>query len=207
MINNLLMRLAGMQMQRILIGSLILGVLYYFTMFNDGSTIKAQIKTVEADIQKEEVTAKASDAAIKEVEQIRTAVAELSEQFKMVSQAMPSEIQMSDMIRAVDTTSRASGVSVKTKEPKPIVNHGYYEEIPLRITMEGNFSEITMFLYYMASQERIMKVNRFMMQVPNVADKNISPGRLFFDGQVVSFKYIGEKEQPVPTPGRKGPRK
>lgn len=207
MINNLLMRLAGMQMQRILIGSLILGVLYYFTMFNDGSTIKAQIKTVEADIQKEEVTAKASDAAIKEVEQIRTAVAELSEQFKMVSQAMPSEIQMSDMIRAVDTTSRASGVSVKTKEPKPIVNHGYYEEIPLRITMEGNFSEITMFLYYMASQERIMKVNRFMMQVPNVADKNISPGRLFFDGQVVSFKYIGENEQPVPTPGRKGPRK
>lgn len=206
MINTLLLRLAGMTMQRVLIGSLILGAIYFFTMYNDGSGIEKQIKTVDEEIKTEEVKAKASDAAIKEVEQIRTAVGELSEQFKMVSQAMPSEIQMSDMIRAVDTTSRASGVSIKTKEPKPITNFGYYEEIPLRITMEGSFSEITMFLYYMASQERIMKVNKFMIMTPNANDKTSTQGRLFFDGQVVSFKYIGEPEKPA-VPARKGPRK
>jgi type IV pilus assembly protein PilO len=190
MINNLLIRLAALTPKQALFFTLILGALYYFMFFNDGSDLQNKITTVQDQITKEEQKATEADAALKEVEQVRATVGALSEQFKTVSQALPSEVQMSDIIRTVDTVSRASGVSIKSKEPRPVVNKDYYEQIPLKITMEGSYSEITMFLYYLASTERIMKVENFSMGNPNPSDK-ISPGRLTFEGQVVSYRFVG----------------
>lgn len=194
MINKILVKLASFNLQKTLIMGCIAAALYYFMGFNDGSTIETQIQATDAEIRTQEAKEKESDAALKEVEQVRAAVGALSDQFKVVGQALPSEIQMSDVIRAVDVTARASGVSVKTKEPKPAINNEYYEEIPLRITLEGSFSEITLFLFYMASQERIMKVKNFSLSLPTGGDRTINR-RLLFDGQVTAYRFIGEKKQ------------
>lgn len=43
MINNLLIRLASLTMQRVLILSLVLAALYFFVGFNDGSSIDTQL--------------------------------------------------------------------------------------------------------------------------------------------------------------------
>lgn len=194
MIDKLLMRLAGLSTQKALIFGAILGAIYFFTMFDSGSAIEEQIQKVQSDIQTQEAKAKESDLAIKEVEKIRASVGALSEQFKVVSQALPSEVQMSDIIRAVDTMAKTSGISIKTKEPRPLIDHSYYEEIPLRITAEGSFAEVTMFLFHMASQERIMKVKSFAVAQPSQQDKS-SLGRLQFEGQVVAYRFvIGKKE-------------
>lgn len=198
MINTILIRLAGLTLKWALIFGVGLGGLYYFMLFNDGSTIEVEIQKVQKEIQEQETKEKESDAALKEVEKIRAEVGALSDQFKMVSQVLPAEVQMQDIIRAVDTTARASGVSIKTKEPRPSVNHGYYEEIPLHISMDGSFAEITMFLFYMASQERIMKVKNFVLSQPQQNEK--SPlGRLLFDGQVVTYRFIVEKVEKKET--------
>lgn len=198
MINTILIRLAGLTLKWALIFGVGLGGLYYFMLFNDGSTIEVQIQKVQKEIQEQETKEKESDAALKEVEKIRAEVGALSDQFKMVSQVLPAEVQMQDIIRAVDTTARASGVSIKTKEPRPSVNHGYYEEIPLHISMDGSFAEITMFLFYMASQERIMKVKNFVLSQPQQNEK-VPLGRLLFDGQVVTYRFIVEKVEKKET--------
>lgn len=192
MINTVLIRLAGLTLKWALIFGLGLGGIYYWLLFNDGSTIDAQIQKVQKEIQEQEVKEKESEAALKEVEKIRAEVGALSDQFKMVSKVLPADVQMQDIIRAVDTTARASGVSIKTKEPRPPVSHGYYEEIPLHITLDGSFAEITMFLFYMASQEQIMKVKNFVLAQPPQSDKAPN-GRLFFDGQVVTYRFVVEK--------------
>lgn len=193
--NNLLLRLAGYSVKKCMIISAVMAFLYYQTMYNDGSKLETQIAAVQENINKEEAKAKEADSALQEVEKIRATVGALSDQFKTVSQALPSEVQMSDIIRTVDTVSRASGVSIKTKEPRPVENKEYYEEIPLKITMEGTYSEITLFLYYLASTERIMKVEDFSMATPGTGEK-VPPGRLLFEGQVVSYRFLGTGSKP-----------
>lgn len=197
MINNILIRLAVMTMQRVAMIGVALAVVYYFTMYNDGSQIEANIQKVQADIQQEEGKAREAEAALKEVERVRAAVGALGEQFRVVSQALPSEVQMADIIRTVDTVSKTAGVSVKSKEPQAVINHEYYEEIPLKISMQGTFSEITMFLYYISSLERVMRVKSFVISVPQAQSSNrgspLSPvGHLSFEGQIESFRFIPE---------------
>lgn len=206
MINNVLIRLAVMTMQKVAIIGVALAVVYYFTMYNDGSTIETQIQKVQADIQQEEAKAQQAEAALKEVERVRAAVGALGEQFRVVSQALPSEVQMADIVRTVDTISKTAGVSVKSKEPQPVINHDYYEEIPLKISMEGTFSEVTMFLYYISSLERVMRIKSFVISVPQSNSGVNSPlapvGHLSFDGEIESFRFIPEKASATPgTPG------
>jgi type IV pilus assembly protein PilO len=191
-VGSFLMRLASLSLAKAAILSVVLGGVYYMSgMFDDGSLLKDQIVKRDAEIKEQEVKALESDAALREVERVRTAVGALSDQFKTVSQALPSEIQMSDIIRVVDMVARASGVSIKSKEPRPVRNKDFYEEIPLKITLEGSFSEITLFLYYLASTERIMKANNFTIAMPTVTDRQQQSGRLIFDGQVVSYRFLG----------------
>ena len=206
MINNVLIRLAVMTMQKVAIIGVALAVVYYFTMYNDGSTIETQIQKVQVDIQQEETKAQQAEAALKEVERVRAAVGALGEQFRVVSQALPSEVQMADIVRTVDTISKTAGVSVKSKEPQPVINHDYYEEIPLKISMEGTFSEVTMFLYYISSLQRVMRIKSFVISVPQGNGGVNSPlapvGHLSFDGEIESFRFIPEKASAASgTPG------
>ncbi len=193
MIANILIRLASFSFQKCLAFSAVLGGIYYMMAFDDGSAIQAKIKETEAKVTEQEALAQKSEAALKEVEQVRTTVGALSEQFKTVSQALPSEVQMADIIRTVDFVSRKSGVSINKKAPKPVVNRDYYEEIPLQITLEGTYAEVTTFLFYLASTERIMKVNNFVLTQPQDRNGNkngANAGRLSFEGNVVSYRFI-----------------
>jgi type IV pilus assembly protein PilO len=200
MIANILIRLASFSFQKTLIFSAILGGIYYMMFFDDGSSIQVKITEAEKKVQEAEQLSKKSDEALKEVEAVRATVGALSEQFKTVSQALPSEVQMTDIIRTVDFVSRKSGVSIKTKEPKPVVNRDYYEEIPLKISLEGTYAEITTFLFLLASTERIMKVNNFTVSLPKEKAKGMGPGRLAFEGQVISYRFIGVQPPPAKTP-------
>jgi type IV pilus assembly protein PilO len=200
MIANILIRLASFSFQKTLIFSAILGGIYYMMAFDDGSSIQVKITEAEKKVQDADLLAKKSDEALKEVEAVRATVGALSEQFKTVSQALPSEVQMTDIIRTVDFVSRKSGVSIKTKEPKPVINRDYYEEIPLKISLEGTYAEITTFLFLLASTERIMKVNNFTVTLPKEKAKGTGPGRLVFEGQVISYRFIGVQTPVATTP-------
>jgi type IV pilus assembly protein PilO len=209
MINNILIRLAVMTMQRVAMIGVALAVVYYFTGYNDGSQVEASIQKVQADIQAAEGQAREAEAALKEVERVRAAVGALGEQFRVVSQALPSEVQMADIIRTVDTVSKTAGVSIKSKEPQSVINHDYYEEIPLKISMEGTYSEITMFLYYISSLERVMRVKSFVIAVADTRNRPQSPlsavGHLDFEGQIESFRFIPENAaKAAAKPGQPG---
>ncbi len=191
MINSILLKLSALTTQRLLILGLFLGGVYFFTLYDDGAAIKLQIAAIDTQLQSQLQKEKETDKALQEVEKIRATVGELSNQFRIVSQALPSEIQMSDIIREVDRVAQISGVVIKSKEPRTNLNHGYYEEIPLHIVMHGSFSEIGLFLYNIASVERMMKAKDFTMTRMN-GEKMLS-GKLLFEGQVVSYRFVGEK--------------
>lgn len=202
---------AALTNQKMMALAALAGAIYYFAMFNDGSQIEQQINRVKADIKKEEEQVAKSKQALQEIEQVRLQVGALGEQFKLVSQKMPSEVQMADVIRMVDGVAKSAGVSIKSKEPRAAISKDYFEEVPLKLVFEGTFSEITMYLFYMTSLERVMRVRDFKLEVLSSAPTNqrgrsapTYTGNLRFDGELVSYKFLGESKTPPATPGRPG---
>ena len=185
-INSAFARLAGLNMRTVLMISMVVGGIYYFMYYDDGSRLQKELDEKEAAAKVEEGQRKVSEDALKQLDQVRTSVGALSDQFKNVSQQLPSEIQMAEIVRSVDIVAKSSGVSIKLKEPQIPVAKQIIEEIPLTLKMEGSFSEVTMFIYYISSLERITRVRNFsIVSIPGA-------NRLKFDGSVISYRYIGD---------------
>lgn len=199
--NAILLRIAMMSSRNLLIGCLAVGGAYYYLIYNDGSAEKAQIAAATAEIQKEEAKAKDAENALKEVEKIRAAVATLSDQFVIVSKQLPAQYNMPELIRSIDAIARASGVSIKLKEPKTpkAEKDAIVETMPVKVVLEGQFSEIAMFFYYIASLERITRVKNFSMNMPVNGD--IRRTRLYVDAEVLSYRFVGA---PIATTNVKG---
>ena len=191
MVNNLLLRLAMMTSQRILVIGVVLGLIYYFMFFDGGEKQKKRITELNQKIKVEQTKLPESQAALKEVDLVRASVAALGEQFTRVSQQLPSNIQMSEIIRTVDDLARITGVSIKAKEPKPNVPRDVVEEVPLRINLEGSYSQITLFLYQIARLERLMKVKDFTISSPR--ESVGENARLVFEGEVAVASEVHDE--------------
>jgi type IV pilus assembly protein PilO len=187
---------ANMSSQKMLIIAGLLGGIYYMTIFDDGSALETQLNQIKSEIAVEAEKVTRSEQAKKEVEEVRMQVGALGEQFKIVAQKIPPEVQMADVIRLVDGVAKSAGVSIKSKEPLPRLSKDYFEEIPLKITLEGSFSEITMYLFYISSLERIMRVRDFRLDIPpgNSSQNSMNSfgGLLRFEGEILSYRFLGD---------------
>lgn len=205
MVNNLLMKLAGMSWRNVGIGAFLVGMIYFVSVFNDGSALDAQINQVQNQLKQEEAKSKESDAALKELESARSSLGILSEQFKTAAQQLPSEIQPAEIIRSVNVVARSAGVTLKTTVPRQAKREDIVEAMPLNIVIQGSFSEVMMFLYYVSSMERIMRVTTFTIAPP--LQEKIPSGHVIFDGEILSYKYLGDQkieEKPGVKPGKSG---
>jgi Tfp pilus assembly protein PilO len=185
--NNVLLRLAALSSQKAMIYGVMLTVAWYSLVFDNGSALEGKLATLERDVQTEQAKEKESEIALKEIATVQASVGALSDQFKMVSAQLPTDIQMAEIIRTVDKVAQTTGLTVKTKEPKPSVKQDVIEILPLRVTAEGSYSEITMFFYYLSTIERIVRVKSFVMSASSDPRKS---SRLTLDADVVSYKFI-----------------
>lgn len=197
MINTLLLKLAAFSYRAILAIGFAVGLLYFLLMFDSGAKISDQINKVNADITGEEALMAESEKAFREIEEIRKTVGALNDQFKITTAQLPTEVQMSEVIRAIDSVASATRISVKDKAPQPTLQTGVVEATPLRLNLEGTYSDLTLFLYQLAKQERIMKVRNFSISLrPGVPSaSSVTDNRLSFDGQINSYRFVGEKKK------------
>jgi Tfp pilus assembly protein PilO len=196
--NNFLIKLAGFSYQRAFIFSLMAAGLYWGTLYDDGSNLDARAVTVQKQLQEEQKKSNESDAALKERDLVKNAVSGLNQQFEIASQQLPSEISASEILKSIDTISRSTGVSIKSKEPRGTKKEDILEMMPLHVIVQGTYSEITMFLYYLSSMERITRVTNFTFSQPLPTDqKPAKVGALVFDGEIVSYRYLAKAVTPT----------
>jgi type IV pilus assembly protein PilO len=182
-----------MDARRLLILAGIVTAFYYFTLFDDGGSIDQRSLQIQQQLSEEQKKVGESEKAIKRVEQIRASLASLHEQFKVAAQQLPEEIKASEILKTVDTLAKSAGVSIKVKEPREAKKEEIVETLPLHIRLQGSYSEVTMFLYYISIMERITRITSFTMQpAPTLLGVKSKPGTLAFDGEIMSYRYTGE---------------
>ena len=169
---------------------------YYFTLYNDGSAIDAQIATFNQQLQQEEAKKKDTDATLKQVREMQDKVGRLSTQYQEISRRLQSALFSIDINKSIDGFGRNAGVNIKAKKPGENVRKEVVEEVPVEIELEGSYSELAQFVYLVSSAER-------MSRVKNIVISDTSPNggsrKLNFKGQVVGYKLAPEKPKAETT--------
>ena len=193
--NQIFEKLAGLTNGRALIIGLILGGLYYFMMYDDGSSLQAQIGTLNTQLVAAEAKQKDTEATLQEEARMKDTVGKLSEQYAFIAKKLPSELKSADMVRAIDNVAKTSGVSVKLKKPGTLAKKEVVDELPVDVTLEGNYAQIAQFIYHTSNLERLTRILNFSIIATN--PEGGLQGPLKFEGQVVSYKLAPEPVKPA----------
>lgn len=189
--------LAGQEIGKILLIGLVLTGLYWYAVYDDGSALEAQIAQVSQQLQQEEVKKKDTDATLKQVQEMQEKVGQLSLKYQEISRRLPAVLFSIDINKAIDDFARNAGVSVKAKKPGENIKKEVVEEVPVNVTLEGNYSELARFTYLVSVAERMARVTNVIVTEATTA------GKLKFDGQVVGYKLAPEEKKKAPEGVRK----
>ena len=177
--------------QIIAFGCLFLGI-YYFTMYDDGSSLKDSIVEIQADI--EEVSGKVVEKR-EELEKIKIFEREVLNQENVVKQFLhfiPSSLTYTEVSSLLIKEAKSSGINIEVKRDERIgVKKGSeYSTLTVRLKISGAFSQILLFLSKLTSQKRILVVNSINMQIDR------ETGLRQADLQIDTYRYeLGSEEE------------
>lgn len=184
--------LAAQEIGKILIMGLALTGFYWFFMYNDGSSIDAQVAGLAQQLTEEENKKKDTDNTLKQVQEMQEKVGQLSQKYQEISRRLPAVLFSIDINKAIDDFARNSGVSVKQKKPGENIKREVVEEVPVDVSLEGTYAELAQFAYLVSNAERMSRVKNVVISGADLANK-----RLKFEGQVVGYKLAPEKKSEV----------
>jgi len=183
-------KLSSLSRTSILVLSVGVTFLYYSLLYDDGSSLKEAISNAEKELALEREKEKESDFALKEVEIVRSSLEALTQQFNVVSAQLPRDLQMAEVIRIVDSISKLSEITIRTKEPKTTIKEQVIEVLPIQITADGTFSQLIKFLYYVTAIERIFRVQSLNIQSEEDGKAKNATIRVRVD--IASYRFVPE---------------
>lgn len=189
--NKFFETLATYSYGKALIIGLALGGFYYMTLYNDGSALDSQLVQVNRDLTEQEAKKVETDAALQQVKEMQEKVGQLGAQYQEISRRLPSTLFSIDINRAIDNFARNAGVSVKAKKPGANIKTNVVEEVPVDVELEGSYSELVQFAYYVSSAEKMSRVKNIV--ITGGPDRAVN--KLKFEGQVVGYKLAPEVEE------------
>ncbi len=190
--NQLFEKLAGLSNGKAIIIGIMVGLAYYFMMYDDGKALEAQVAVMAGQLQQAEAKKKDTEATLAEEARMKDAVRKLSQQYAFIAKKLPSDLKSSEMIRGIDSVAKMAGVSVKLKKPGIVAKKEVVEELPVDVTLEGSYAQIAQFVFLTSNLERLTRVLNFSV----VAQNDTKERPLRFEGQVVSYKLAPEPEKP-----------
>ncbi|QRN04279.1 type 4a pilus biogenesis protein PilO [Legionella sp. MW5194] len=94
----------------------------------------------------------------------------MNERFGNMLKQLPAQNEMPGLLEDISKTGISSGLTFELFAPQPEVVHDFYVELPINITVVGNYHQLALFLSRIAEMSRIVTLHDF--EIANLSDKN-----------------------------------
>lgn len=179
--------------QACIIGLVIAGLLYFFVFGGNGSLVNS-MKPIKKEKIKLAKDIKDRDIVIQEAVEYQKSIKKLGSTINKVVKYIPKNMSSTKMMRSLTDSAKVSGVNIIDVSDRGRVkasNSELYAEIPVSIKLEGNFTQIMMFLSNLTKLDNIITVSEFNIK----SGARMGEGIVAFSAVFVGYKYIDN--QPV----------
>ncbi len=131
---------------------------------------RAEISKLETDIATQQAKIRENDAKIRKLDELRAEVATLEARLKVLTEQLPPESEVSDLLRQIQGLVNKSGLTLKLWKPDKRRAHpsGMYEEIPISLELVGSYHNVAMFFDSVSKLTRIVNMQNVKMSQPKV---------------------------------------
>jgi type IV pilus assembly protein PilO len=104
---------------------------------------------------------------------------------------LPEKKEIDELLAQLNDVGKKSGLEIARVEPgKESVTSGeFFARIPIKMTVSGNYHEISMFLQEVANMRRIVNVNGIALDKPSVKNEKVVLQSTFV---ATTFRFVDQ---------------
>ena len=127
--------------------------------------VSAQMDSL--DQKRSELTAEVETAraVTARLPQFKADVKELQIQLDELKQILPDEKETAEIVRRVEQLAVDSDLSIRSFTPQATVAYEFYEDWPIRMSLEGSYNNLGLFFQKVANFQRIINVDDIEIKV------------------------------------------
>lgn len=139
--------------------------------------MKTEITSLEKSLSETQAKVRENDNKIKKLDDLRAEVKNMQQRLVILTEQLPSESEVSGLLRQIQNLVNQSGLVLKLwkPDPKPKMHaSGLYQELPITIALAGGFHNTASFF------DRVGKLTRIV----NIYDIKMSNAKMAADGSM-----------------------
>lgn len=160
--------------------TLVIGVFVYFLYlpkFKDIDRLKTKLAKIEKDL-------KVAKKNARQLNEYRKKMQDAEEQFRVVMRALPEKEEIPTLLTGISKAGTDSGLSFILFQPKPEEQKDFYAEIPVAMTVTGDYHGVATFFESVAELNRIVNIRNIDMK-PSKENSNLTT-----TCNAVTYKFI-----------------
>lgn len=142
---------------------LIVGVAYYYLYYQSASreigTLQSQLAELQSKIKEQEVIAR-------NLPSFQAEVKRLEEQLGLLLDQLPNFAEIPDLLKNVSDLGKESGLDFLKFSPGGEVGKGFYAEIPVAISVNGEYHGFALFADKVSHLPRIVNLSEIVFSQP-----------------------------------------
>jgi type IV pilus assembly protein PilO len=111
-------------------------------------------------------------ATARRLPEFETQVAQLEQRLENLSQVLPEEKDVADILRRIQGLATQSNLSIQRFTPTAVVQQALYAEIPYRLQAEGTYHNLGLFFDRISKFPRIISVSEIWIRAKNPVEAN-----------------------------------
>lgn len=177
--------------------TVLIGAFVYFSYLPKLKKID-QLKANLSKIEKELEIAKKN---ARQLNDFRKKMQDAEEQFKIVMRALPEKEEIPTLLTGISKAGTDSGLNFILFQPKPDDKKDFYAEIPVAMTVTGDYHGVATFFESVAGLNRIVNIKNIDMK----PDKDST--KLTTTCTAVTYKFIEPSDEQPKTSGKSKKKK
>jgi len=148
---------------------LIIGLGYWLIIksnFEQYEILQAQERTLKTDFETKQQKAANFQA-------YRNQLQLMNERFGNMLKQLPAKNELPGLLEEISKKGTASGLKFELIAPQTEVEHDFYIELPIKITVVGTYMQLAIFLSRVAEMNRIVTLHEFSIEGVSSGDNKI----------------------------------
>jgi|CXWL01.1.fsa_nt_gi type IV pilus assembly protein PilO len=159
----------------------------YFGLISD---LEDTIVTQKAQQAQLELTLAEKQAIAQNLNEKRLEMDRLEQKLAEALTELPEKKDIDELLAQLNDVGRKSGLEISAIEPGAEASVGFYNKIPIKMTVQGNYHEIAMFMQEVANLRRIVNVSNIRLSM-NTTANSLAGDKVLLAGdfQATTFRF------------------
>lgn len=159
---------------------------YYFLSYQDTAARLAAARGQAQQLQRKLTNVRAVANNIGEFEQ---EVATLERELEIALKQLPNRKQFEDLLQDITTAGKKVGVSIKSIQRTPEIEHDFYAEVPFKLELQGTYHNLAMFFERVAKLPRIVNIGSMNVSTASTSEAG---AELRVEGTATTFRFLND---------------